>query len=235
MQIESRSEAHSVNFVEIDYVAALLLAAPDGRRPRADDRRRRRHGARSAAVAPQAARQPRAVARRGGGRVPGLLHAHRRPIPVEPGWVARRSTRALTARYLDLASGDGRDHASSAGCPVGGWSHQVLLVGGLVASRTRHSGIILVGSRLGRVATRGLLVGVVVAVLFGLYRAYTRLTRAAQEPRDAARLHPVARRCRRDHAIWRRRWLAGRGRSCAASTWRCCCRRSATACRPAGC
>ena len=35
--------------------------------------------------------------------------------------------------------------------------------------------------------------------------------------------------------IWRRRWPAGHGRSCAVSTWRSCCRPSGTVCRPAAC
>ena len=239
VEIESRSEAHSVNFVEITYVAALAARAHpiERRRSRGCSAIVRRDRARSAAsrshkllVNVALFGVEAAVA------CVGVPRAHRRR--------ARRSSpaawpvifAATLAGYLRL---DCRRHRSRSrvfsGFPGRRMIHQVLLVGGIVAPRQHDRRASSSWARSGTSSYSGLLViGVVGGVLFVLYRAYTRLT---ERHKNLETLHDFTRSLgdASRSTSWRRRWLAGPGRSCGASTWRCCCRRSGRGCRPAGC
>jgi diguanylate cyclase (GGDEF)-like protein len=174
VEIESRSEAHSVNFVELTYVAALLLCPPVvvvlarvGAIVVVGGLIRRQSILKllvnlSMAVAEASAACLVFVSLIGG------------RSPVEPaGWLVIYAS--LAAGYLlsnlivDVAI------TVLSGFPGRRVIQQVLLVGGVVAFANTTVGIILVGS-LWNDSYLGLLVVVVGVVLFGLHRAYTRLT-----------------------------------------------------------
>ena len=239
VHIESRGEAHALTFVEIPYVAGLLLGGADGA-----DRRRacsaaflvlgvvRRQSLHKLLVnlarRSRSRRRPRAV-------VFSAAHRRRCRRSRPSGWLGifaallagvPRLGASLVTLAITVFSGwpgrpDGRARSS--------WSAR------LVPSRNTAIGIARRGLALGRVATRASWCCGVVAVLFVLYRAYTGLT---ERHKNLETLHDFTRSlgdaieidgpggggCAR-----------ARGRSCVASTSRCCCRPSATVCRRPGC
>ena len=220
------------------YVAALLFAAPDDRR---------RSAACSAGSSSLGAR-PAAVARTscsfnlamfgGRGRRRRVWCSARssattdRPSSRLAGCGLRRAARGATwsrPRIVTLAITRLQRMARASDGPAGAPRSAAL-----VAFANTAVGIILVGSLWERVLPRACSSCVVACVLFVLYRAYTRLT---ERHKNLETLHDFTRSLgdASRSTSWRRRWPAGRGRSCAASTWRCCCRPSGTGCRPAGC
>ncbi len=174
VEIESRSEAHSVNFVELVYVAALVFGSPSnvvlGRAIAMFVRMGvlRRQSINKLAVN---------VTMAGAEAVAACLVffpllGHR--SPVEPsGWVVLYlsmaaafcvSTLLVTAAITILSGFPGREMI-----------RQVASVGSLVAMANTTLGIAIVGSLWDR-SYSGLLVVAVIGVLYVLYRAYTKLT-----------------------------------------------------------
>jgi diguanylate cyclase (GGDEF)-like protein len=173
VEIESRSEAHSVNFVELTYVAALLLCPPHvvvlarvGALVIVVGLIRRQSVLKLVVNIAMAVAEAAVVCLVFVSLIDGRS-------PVEPeGWVVI---------YLSLAAGYLISNlivsvaiTVLSGFPGRRMIQQVMLVGGIVAFANTTVGIILVGS-LWNDSYIGLLIVVVGAVLFGLHRAYTRL------------------------------------------------------------
>jgi diguanylate cyclase (GGDEF)-like protein len=173
VEIESRSEAHSVNFVELAYVAALAFAMPTdvvfGRvlSMAAVNGLVRRQSIHKLVVN---------LAMMGVEASVACIVFHTMidgTTPADPaGWLAIYA--ANLAAYLVSAALVTVAITVFSGFPGRRMIQQVLLVGGIVAFANTTVGIILVGS-LWNESYLGLLVSVVGAVLFGLHRAYTRL------------------------------------------------------------
>ena len=188
VEIESRSEAHSVNFVELTYVAALLLAEPNV-----------------------------VIAARLGGFVLVVGLIRRQSLlkftvnvavvlaeavtaclvfwtligstsPIEPrGWLAVYA--ATSASYLVSTGIVTIAITLLSGFPGRRMIEQVMIVGGLVALANTTVGIIFVGS-LWNSSPLGFLIGAVGAVLFLLHRAYARLT---ERHKNLSTLHDFTR------------------------------------------
>jgi diguanylate cyclase (GGDEF)-like protein len=173
VEIESRSEAHSVNFGELTYVAALVFATPTdvvlGR-------------VLAMAVAMGLVRRQSFhkllvnVSMTGVEAAVACMVFHAvlgTNSPSEPaGWLAvygaTASSYMVSTALVTIAI------TVFSGFPGRRMIEQVIVVGGVVAFANTTVGIILVGS-LWNESYLGLLVGVVAAVLFILHRSYTRL------------------------------------------------------------
>jgi diguanylate cyclase (GGDEF)-like protein len=174
VEIESRSEAHSVNFGELTYVAALVFATPIdvvfGRvlAMAVAMGLVRRQSFHKLLVNVSMTGVEAAVAS-------VVFHAAiNTNSPSEPeGWLAIYA--ATAASYLVSTALVTIAITVFSGFPGRRMVQQVMIVGGVVAFANTTVGIILVGS-LWNDSYLGLLVGVVGAVLFVLHRSYTRLT-----------------------------------------------------------
>ncbi|MEX2292375.1 MAG: hypothetical protein WD691_01205, partial [Acidimicrobiales bacterium] len=174
VEIESRSEAHSVNFVEFAYVAALLLASPVVVVAA-------RLGGYLVIVATVRRQSPLKFMVNLGvvlaesvtvSMVFWTLIGSRSPIaPI--GWLVVFAS--TSAGYLVSTGLVTLAITLLSGYPGRGMIEQVLLVGGPVALANTTVGLIFVGSMWSR-SSIGYLVAAVVAVLFLLHRAYARLS-----------------------------------------------------------
>jgi len=174
VEIESRSEAHSVNFVELTYVAALLFCPPLVI-----------VAARVAGLVLVVGVIRRQTALKLVVNVAMALAESAAAClifvtfigsssPLEPaGWLVIYAS--TSAGYLVSTAIVSVAITVLSGFPGRRMLEQVILVGGIVALANTTVGIILVGS-LWNNSYLGLLIGVVGAVLFGLHRAYVRLT-----------------------------------------------------------
>jgi diguanylate cyclase (GGDEF)-like protein len=188
VEIESRTEAHSVNFVEFTYVAALLLATPVdivlGRTIAMFAvmglvRRQSAHKL-FVNVAMTAAESATACL------VFFTFIGDR--SPVEPsGWLVIFAS--TIAAYLVSATLVTFAITLFSGWPGRRMLRQVLVVGGVVAVANTTLGIVLVGS-LWDESYLGLMVIPVLAVLFMLHRAFTRLS---ESHKDLETLHDFTR------------------------------------------
>jgi diguanylate cyclase (GGDEF)-like protein len=188
VEIESRTEAHSVNFVEFTYVAALLFAAPvsivvartAGLFVVVGLIRRQSPHKLTVNVA-MAACEASAVC-----TVFFLLIGGQSPVdPI--GWLviyaATLSGYAVSTALVTAAI------TVFSGFPGRRMLVQVIVVGGVVALANTTMGIVLVGS-LWNESYLGLLVIAVAAVLFILHRSYTRLS---ESHKDLETLHDFTR------------------------------------------
>ncbi len=148
------------------------------------------------------------------------------------GRVAAAFIALLTASALDFAS------VTVAISIYSGWPGrrlvaQVVLFGGLSCLANTATGLALAISIWDRTYS-GILICAVAGALYALYRAYMGLT---ERHKNLETLHDFTRSLGDaveisdlEEAVAR-----GRGRSCAVSMWRCCCRPFGTVCRPAAC
>jgi diguanylate cyclase (GGDEF)-like protein len=188
VEIESRTEAHSVNFVEFTYVAALLFAAPVSivlARTAAlfvvVGLIRRQSPHKLTVNVAMAACEASAVCTVFFTLIGGQS-------PVDPmGWLviyaATLSGYAVSTALVTAAI------TAFSGFPGRRMLLQVLVVGGVVALANTTMGIVLVGS-LWNESYLGLLVVAVAAVLFILHRSYTRLS---ESHKDLETLHDFTR------------------------------------------
>ncbi len=174
VDIESRSEAHSVNFVELVYVAALVLGDPlvvigarvAGLLIMVGVIRRQSPLKLAVNISMAGAEAATACL------VFTTLMPHTSPV-APLGWLVIYASTA--SAYLVSTTLVSVAITVLSGFPGRRMLQQVLVVGGIVALANTTIGIVLVGS-LWDGSYLGLLVVAVAGVLFVLHRSYTRLT-----------------------------------------------------------